>query len=92
VLHGPDMSNCAGMAAALAAGGAAKTVSDAETLAHAVSALLADPCLRAERAAAGARVATDGLAVLDAVVERLGPWLDRLAPLRELAEPRSLRS
>jgi 3-deoxy-D-manno-octulosonic-acid transferase len=92
VLHGPDMSNCAGMAAALAARGAAETVSDAETLAHAVSALLADPCLRAERAAAGARVAADGLGVLDAVVERLAPWLDRLAPLRGLAEPRSLRS
>jgi len=88
VLYGPDMSNCAGMAAALAAGGAAETVTDAETLAHAVSALLADPRSREERAAAGARIAAGGLGVLDAVLEQLAPWLDRLAPLRGFAEPR----
>src|SRR6202007_1349809 len=42
VLHGPDMSNCAAMAAGLAAAGAAETVSDAAALAQSVSALLAD--------------------------------------------------
>ncbi len=93
VLHGPDMSNCAGMAAALAVGGAAETVTGAEMLAQAVSALLADPGLRVERAAAGARVAAAGAGILDTVLERLAPWLDRLAPLRDVAEPRhSLRA
>jgi 3-deoxy-D-manno-octulosonic-acid transferase len=89
VLHGPDMSNCAGMAAALAAGGAAETVTDAETLAHAVSALFADPRLRRERAAAAAHVAAAGLGILDAALEQLTPWLDRLAPLRDVAKPRN---
>jgi len=93
VLHGPDMSNCTGMAAALAAAGAAETVTDAETLARAVAALLSDRRLRAERAAAANRVAAAGLGVLDAVSERLAPWLDRLAPEREVAAaPRSLRA
>jgi 3-deoxy-D-manno-octulosonic-acid transferase len=93
VLHGPDMSNCAGMAAALALGGAAETVTDAETLARAVSTLLANPRLRIERAAAGARVAAAGVGVLNSVLERLAPWLDRLAPVQDVAEPRhSLRA
>jgi 3-deoxy-D-manno-octulosonic-acid transferase len=91
VLHGPDMSNCAGMAAALAAGGAAETVTDVETLAQAVSALLADRRLQADRSAAAARVAAAGLGILDSVLERLAPWLDRLAPVRDIAgPPRSL--
>lgn len=93
VLHGPDMSNCAGMAAALAAAGASETVTDAETLAQAVTALLSDRRLRAERAAAAARVAAAGLGVLDAVLERLPAWLDQLAPERAAAAaPRSLRA
>ena len=83
VLHGPDMSNCAAMAAALAAAGAAETVSGAAALAQSVSALLADERVRAERAAAAAHVAAAGLGVLDAVLERLAPWLDPLAPMRD---------
>jgi 3-deoxy-D-manno-octulosonic-acid transferase len=86
VLHGPDMSNCVAMAEALAAAGAAETVSGAAALAHAVSALLADQRLRAERAAAAARVAAAGLGILDAVLEHLAPWLDPLAPVRNLAQ------
>jgi 3-deoxy-D-manno-octulosonic-acid transferase len=93
VLHGPDMRNCAAMAAALAAGGAAETVSNAEALAQAVSTLLIDSPLRVERAAAGARVAAAGLGILEAVLERLAPWLDQLAPMRDVAEPsHSLRA
>ena len=93
VLHGPNMSNCAGMAADLAAAGAAETVSDANTLARAVSALLADRRLRAERAAAGSRVTAAGLGVLDAVLVRLAPWLDLLAPMESAADPpRCLRA
>jgi 3-deoxy-D-manno-octulosonic-acid transferase len=93
ILHGPDMSNCAAMAAALAAADAAETVTGADALARAVAVLLADPRLRAERATAAARVAAAGLGVLDAVMERLAPWLDRLAPERAIAVARrSLRA
>jgi len=87
VLHGPDMSNCAAMADALAAAVAAETVSDAAELAEAVSALLADQDLRTQRAAAAAGVAAAGLGILDEVLDRLAPWLDRLAPVREPAPP-----
>lgn len=83
VLHGPDMSNCAGMAAALAAAGAAQTVTGAGALADAVSALLADRRLLAQRSAAGVSAAAAGERVLDTVLERLAPWLDRLAPALE---------
>jgi 3-deoxy-D-manno-octulosonic-acid transferase len=93
VLHGPDMSNCAAMAAALAVANAAETVSNDAALAQAVSALLADHRLQAERATAAARVAAAGLGVLDAALERLGPWLDRLAPVRDIApSPHCLRA
>ena len=93
ILYGPDMSNCAGIAAALAAAGAAETVTGTETLAHAVAELLADRDLRTARAAAASRVAAAGSGLLDLVLERLGPWLDRLAPQREFAPARrSLRA
>jgi 3-deoxy-D-manno-octulosonic-acid transferase len=93
VLHGPDMSNCAAMAAALAAADAAETVSGAAALAQSVSALLADQRLRAERAAAAARVAAAGLGILDAVLQRLAPWLDPLAPVRDpTPSPRRVRA
>lgn len=81
VLHGPDMSNCAIMAAALAAAGAAEAVTGPDALTRAVSALLDDRRLRAERTAAGARAAAAGLGIVDAVLGRLAPWLDRLAPM-----------
>jgi 3-deoxy-D-manno-octulosonic-acid transferase len=87
VLHGPDMSNCTGMAAALAAAGAAQTVTGADELAQAVAALLADRRLRSARCAAGARAAAAGQGILDTVLARFAPWLDRFAPLR--SEPES---
>ena len=80
VLHGPDMSNCAAIARDLAAAGAALAVRDADALAVAVARLLADPAERARRAAAGLEVAADNRAVLEAVMERIAPWLDRLTP------------
>jgi 3-deoxy-D-manno-octulosonic-acid transferase len=85
VLHGPHTGNCAGMAADLDAIGAAQTVSNADELTRAVSALLADPHLRGERAAAGKRAAA-GLGVLDTVLMHLAPWLDPLAPVESRAE------
>jgi 3-deoxy-D-manno-octulosonic-acid transferase len=103
ILHGPDMSNCTAMAAALAAAGAAQTVSGVDELVLQVSALLCDRRLRAARCAAGARAAAGGQGVLDAVLARLSPWLDRFAPVRGDASdsalvegraraPRSLRA
>jgi 3-deoxy-D-manno-octulosonic-acid transferase len=92
VLHGPDTRNCARMAAELAAAGAAETVSDADGLARAVSTLLDDRSLRAERAAAGTRVAAGGSDILDAVLARLAPWLDRFAPLESRADPTRLQA
>lgn len=93
VLHGPDMSNCSGMAAALAAAGAAEIVTGAESLAGAVSTLLADRPLRLKRAAAAAHTAEEGRGVLDSVIERLAPWLDRIAPIGNVAAaPRSLQA
>src|SRR5205814_10401645 len=93
ILHGPDMANCAAMADALATAGAAETVRDADGLAEAVGRLLADPRLRAARAAAAARVAEAGTGTLDAVLDRLAPWLDPLAPLAaaELPTPERRR-
>ena len=78
ILHGPDMANCAAMAAALAAAGASTTVQDAETLAGAVDRLLTDPRLRDMQAAAARRVAAAGTQALDAALDRLAPWLDAL--------------
>jgi 3-deoxy-D-manno-octulosonic-acid transferase len=74
------------MAGDMAAAGASETVSDGEALARAISALLADRRLRAERAAAGRRVAAAGLGILDAVLVRLAPWLDPLAPMEGIAD------
>jgi 3-deoxy-D-manno-octulosonic-acid transferase len=93
ILHGPDMSNCAGMAAALAAAGGSETVTGSESLARAVAALLSDRQLRLKRAAAAARTAAAGRGVLDAVLRRLSPWLDKVAPEIDVAAaPLSLRA
>ncbi|HZT51805.1 MAG TPA: 3-deoxy-D-manno-octulosonic acid transferase [Stellaceae bacterium] len=80
ILHGPDMSNTAAAAAALAGAGASIEVHDAEALATAVGRLIDDPVERAARAAAAAGIAADNRAVLDAVMTRIAPWLDRLSP------------
>jgi 3-deoxy-D-manno-octulosonic-acid transferase len=80
ILHGPDMSNCAAIARALANAGATLTVTDGPSLAAGVGRLLADPVERAARAGAAAGVAAHNRDVLDAVMARLAPWLDRLAP------------
>ncbi len=77
----PDMANnAAAMAEALRAAGASESVSDAGALARALEPLLADPTVRGRRAAAAATVAARQSHVLDAVLERLSPWLDRLEP------------
>ena len=73
------MSNCAAMAQSLTAAGASIAVEGAADLAAAVRRLLNDPVERAARAAAAAGVAADNRAVLDAVLQRIAPWLDRLS-------------
>lgn len=91
ILHGPDMANCAAMAGALGATGAALVVSDVDSLAVAVSRLLADRSERDARAAAAASVAAAGNGALDAVLGRLAPWLDALAPVAAPAAAPSAR-
>ncbi|HTV89291.1 MAG TPA: glycosyltransferase N-terminal domain-containing protein [Stellaceae bacterium] len=81
VLHGPDMSNCAAMAAALDDAGAGLPIADAASLAAAVARLLADPGECGGRAAAAVRVAAEGAGVLASVAARLDPFLDALAPI-----------
>jgi len=80
ILHGPDMVNAAAMAEALGAAGASEVVTDEASLARALEPSLADPSVRKRRAAAAATVAARQRHVLDAVLERLAPWLDRLEP------------
>jgi 3-deoxy-D-manno-octulosonic-acid transferase len=92
VLHGPNVSNCAGMVAELAAAGAAATVLDADGLAQAVSALLGDRRIRTARAVAGKRAAVAGSDILEAVLIRLAPWLDGLAPEESCATSPRLRA
>jgi 3-deoxy-D-manno-octulosonic-acid transferase len=87
VLHGPDMTNCAAMADALAAADASETVLDAESLGRAAAELLADSRLRDARAAAAVRVAAAGYGALDAVLGRLAPWLDSLTSSAALEFP-----
>ena len=78
ILHGPDMANAAAMAEALRAAGASEIATDAGALARALEPMLADPAARGRRAAAAATVAARQRHVLDAVLDRLSPWLDRL--------------
>ncbi|HVH79592.1 MAG TPA: 3-deoxy-D-manno-octulosonic acid transferase [Stellaceae bacterium] len=80
VLMGSHTANCAAMAQALSAADAAEIVPDAEALAAAVAQLLDDAKLRDARARAAGRIAAAGLGTLDAVLDRLAPWLNGLTP------------
>ena len=72
---------------ALGAADASETVRDAESLGRAVTRLLDDPQLRDARAAAAQRVTAAGFGTLDAVLDRLAPWLDSLVPREEIELP-----
>ncbi len=80
ILHGPDMSNAASLARALANACATEIVRDAEALAASVGRLIRDPAERARRAAAAIAVADSSRGVLDAVMTSIAPWLDLVAP------------
>ncbi|MEQ9330852.1 3-deoxy-D-manno-octulosonic acid transferase [Thalassobaculum sp.] len=75
LLLGPLMPNNRDAADALIAAGAARPVADAGTLAAAVAELLADPATASGMAAAARRVAADGRAGLDRILEALDPLL-----------------
>jgi 3-deoxy-D-manno-octulosonic-acid transferase len=85
VLMGPFTANCAAMANALVAAEAAEIVADADTLGRAVERLLGDDVLRTARAAGAARVAARGAGTLDAVLDKIAPWLDPLVPIATTA-------
>jgi 3-deoxy-D-manno-octulosonic-acid transferase len=80
IMFGPDMSNAAAIARTLKRAKAAQTVRDAAEVATTVSHLLGNPRARARRAAAAMEIVEDNRIVLDAVLERLAPWLDRVTP------------
>jgi 3-deoxy-D-manno-octulosonic-acid transferase len=90
VVHGPHMSNFQEIAAEIAAAGGTAEVGDADGLAEAVGALLADPALRARRVVAAARVAAAKSCVLDEVMAELAPLLAAIAPSE--AAPRHARA
>lgn len=75
LLLGPRMPNNRDSADALIAAGAARPVTDAESIADAVAGLLADPAAVDRMAAAARRVAADGRAGLDRIVAALLPLL-----------------
>lgn len=75
LLLGPLMPNNRDAADALVAAGGARRVADAGSIAAAVAELLADPPAAQAMAAAARRVAADGRAGLDRIVETLAPLL-----------------
>jgi 3-deoxy-D-manno-octulosonic-acid transferase len=79
ILHGPHMFNFQTIVEDMLAADASETVADASALANAVGALLADPALLAQRAAAARGVAEAQSGILDAVLAEIAPFLDRAA-------------
>ncbi len=84
LVFGPHMTNFAEFVEAFAEADAATMVTDGQSLAAAVGALLGDDELREQRAAAARAVADAKAAVLDVVEEAIGSCLDAL-PRREAA-------
>jgi len=78
ILLGPDMANAAAISEALSAVRGAETVRNTRELADALARLLADPDECRRRAAAAAGIAARQRHVLDSLLDRLAPWLDRL--------------
>ncbi|MCK6449650.1 MAG: 3-deoxy-D-manno-octulosonic acid transferase [Alphaproteobacteria bacterium] len=77
VLSGPHTRNFAAVFDEMRAAQAVGEVTDAVALAAAVGALLDDPARRRALAAAAEGVAVARAGVLDAVMDEIGPWLDR---------------
>ncbi len=75
ILHGPDMTNHAAIAAALANAGAAITVRDSDAIADAVGSLWAEPERRQTMVAAASALAAGNQTVVDRVAELILPLL-----------------
>jgi 3-deoxy-D-manno-octulosonic-acid transferase len=80
ILQGPDTSNCAAVSRALAEAAASIAVGDADALTAAVGSLLDDPATRQLQGNAALAIAERETGILDAILARLAPFLDRLAP------------
>ena len=76
ILAGPHMENFAAVATGLRAARAIVDVSDEESLARSVDALLQDPARRKALGQAARKVAAAEAGVLDAVLRELRPWLE----------------
>jgi 3-deoxy-D-manno-octulosonic-acid transferase len=76
VLLGPHLAHVEELAAPLLAAGGARSVADTAALGAAVSDLLGDPVGLAAMARSAKSVASEGSGVLEAVMQRLSPWLD----------------
>ncbi len=79
VLAGPNVANFAGLYGDLAGAGALATVTDADSLAAAVGALLDDPAAAAAAARAAAAVADRHAGALARTLTRLSPLFDAVA-------------
>jgi len=79
ILHGPDMTNHAAIASALAEAEAAITVSDADSLAEALAALWADPARRRTMVETAAKLAAGNQTVVDRVAGLILPLLPQRA-------------
>ena len=78
IVHGPHMWNFQEIVSEMYRVEATREVADAESLAREVEALLADPAVRARRAAAARGVADAHRGVLDRVLGEMAPLLDSL--------------
>ena len=79
MLAGPNVANFAAIYGDLASAGALSTVTDADSLAAAVGALLDDPAAAAAAARTAAAVADRHAGALARTLERLAPMLDAIA-------------
>ena len=79
-LFGPHTGNFEEMTAHLLESGAARRISDADDLAHAVDALLTDPAARERMAALGREAGAAGEGVLLRVQQAIAPLLDWRCP------------
>ena len=78
IVHGPHMWNFQEIVSEMYRVAATREITDAESLAREVAALLDDPALRASRAAAARGVADAHRGVLDRVLVDMAPFLDAL--------------
>ena len=79
VLFGPHVENFTEIATRLVEGGGGQAVADEDELTRALDVLLSDADERARRAEAGRRIAEAEAGVLEAVMNELAPFLDRIA-------------